>query len=277
MKKDNLGYKIGLAVIGLFVVGLAIFVIMQANSTKQDTQTDKAANNISNKLNTYVSTYERLPSSLDVTGVKSVPQAISYKILNNNKYKFCIMYKTTSSGFDASDAVFNTATGNSIDTTPDSYVPTSSLYIPPTHHKGAFCQVIKPNGLTQTFNYVPGTEAKSAALAAGDQTSSCGVNKYQVHYSGVIQSIATVDGSKLVPTADQKIIVKVKPNGNSPSGIQSITISPAGTAPESEFFNVSDSSCTGREATGMKAGDNISVFLKNAEPNMPNWIIDFSQ
>ncbi|HSW80056.1 MAG TPA: hypothetical protein VLG47_04745 [Candidatus Saccharimonadales bacterium] len=144
MKKNYLGYKIGLAVIGIFVVGVAIFVMMQAGNTKKDADTDKAANKIAEKLNNYISTNNKIPDSLGQVGAASVPTTVTYTKLSDSKYKFCVNYKTTSSGYDATEAVYNVATGNTLDTTPPDYNITSSLYIPSTHHKGANCQTIKP-------------------------------------------------------------------------------------------------------------------------------------
>ncbi len=54
MKTALLKYKIGLQIIFVFSVIMVRFVVVQASGTKQDTKTNNAANDIADKLNTYV-------------------------------------------------------------------------------------------------------------------------------------------------------------------------------------------------------------------------------
>ena len=147
MKKNLFWYEVGLAVIGVFVIGVAIFVIMQAGNTKQDAATDKKANSIADKLNSYVTDHQTIPQSLTEVGVTGVPSTITYQKLGASSYKFCVTYKNNSSGFDATSAVIDAVSGTSVDTSGDglsSSYDKYSLNVDTTHHKGINCQTIKP-------------------------------------------------------------------------------------------------------------------------------------
>ncbi|HSW80055.1 MAG TPA: hypothetical protein VLG47_04740 [Candidatus Saccharimonadales bacterium] len=171
MNKNLFWYKVGLAVIGIFVVGVAIFVMMQAGNTKKDADTDKAANKIADKLNSYIENNQTIPDTLRTAGVADVPATITYTKLGSSSYKFCVTYKANSSGFDATSAVLDATSGypagESSDSLNQSYTK-YSLYIDPTHHKGENCQTIKPI-IYQTnpsiCNYQYGSSTSSNAIA----------------------------------------------------------------------------------------------------------------
>ncbi len=146
MKTKLLKFKIGLAIIALFTIGLFVFVLTQANGASQDTKTNRAANHIADKLNNYFYTHYTVPASLSEVGVTKVPATIHYQKISANSYKFCITYKTTSSGFDATGAVTDLASGQPPTTSSSDFIDTASLIIPSTHHRGANCQTIKPLG-----------------------------------------------------------------------------------------------------------------------------------
>jgi hypothetical protein len=222
-----------------------------------------------------------------------VSALIKYTKLSNSRYKFCVTYKANSSGFDATSTAINLASGQASDTSTDNFTDTSELFIDPAHHKGVNCQTIKPVGLVDSKNpsfcaYAqmspcpPDSSTSSQipsqqATTSGNQASACGVNNFKTHYSGIVKSVATTDGSPIVPTADQSLTIIIQPNGSTPQGLQTITIPPPGDASISSIFNVANSRCTSIEASSLKAGDEVSVFLNNTEPNMPNAMIDFSQ
>src|ERR1700761_6201057 len=105
--KQLLKYKIGLLVIGLFTLGLVVFVLVQAGGTKQDAQTDKLANSMADQLNNYTDDNSVTPKTLQQAGITKTSPNISYTRESDTKYKFCATYKTTSSGFDPSAVVDN--------------------------------------------------------------------------------------------------------------------------------------------------------------------------
>jgi hypothetical protein len=147
--KQMIRYKIGLLVIGLFTLGLLIWLLVQAGPTRQDVRTDKLANDMADSLNNYTDSNFAIPATLAQAGIHKSSPYISYTKLSDSKYKFCVTYKTTSSDFDPSAAVDNVLTtgmegaailpGDTIDTSSDF---NSDLYIPTSHHKGVNCQTV---------------------------------------------------------------------------------------------------------------------------------------
>lgn len=150
--QNKLGkYKIGLAIIGVFALGIVVMVVVQAGTTKQDNDTYKQASKIATKLESYVSSHDRIPESLTQIGGPAAPSSVTYHKLSEAKYEFCVTYKADSSGFDATSLGTDLATtaltgipsgysGSSSSDTPES----SYLYLNSTHHKGKNCQTIKP-------------------------------------------------------------------------------------------------------------------------------------
>jgi type II secretory pathway pseudopilin PulG len=145
MMQDRLAkYKIGLAVIGLFTLVILIMVLAQAGAAKQDKETYDKANKVANKLNSYIDDKQRIPASLNVTGVKDIPDTITYKRISTTKYRFCVTYKADSSGFNATDIETQLIYGAYGGGDYDSYKPDDFLYIDSHHKKGENCQTIKP-------------------------------------------------------------------------------------------------------------------------------------
>lgn len=139
-------YAIGLAVIGLFTFVLLVMVLTMGSLAAKDAKTDKAAQSIADKLNSYVTEKNKIPDNLQDVGAQNVPDTITYKKLSEQSYKFCITYRTKSSGFDATEALSEVASaegagsGDSSDYsgTHDDYY----LIIPTSHKKGQTCQTI---------------------------------------------------------------------------------------------------------------------------------------
>lgn len=147
MRSKLTKYKIGLAVIGLFTIVLLIIVLMEAGPTKQDSNTYNQANNIANKLNTYVDSSGLVPDTLATAGAYNAPSTISYTELSDTSYRFCVDYKTTSDNFDPSAAetslITSSGHGSSKDQSLDqSYAADGFLFIDPDHHKGNNCQTV---------------------------------------------------------------------------------------------------------------------------------------
>lgn len=71
-------YKIGLAVIGVFVIVLVVMVVTQANGAKQDTNSFNEATKIANTLNDYIDSNGTVPQSLSDAGVVNIPSSVTY-------------------------------------------------------------------------------------------------------------------------------------------------------------------------------------------------------
>lgn len=143
--KTLLKYKIGLGVILLFTIGMMVYVLMQTSAVKQDTETTKTARSIANKLENYVNTQQSIPSNLSTVGVNNTPSTITYTKLSPTKYKFCVTYKASNSGFNASSAVQDVTTGYySNRLQGGSYASKSYINISDNHKKGENCQTIEP-------------------------------------------------------------------------------------------------------------------------------------
>jgi len=152
-QKSLLKYKIGFTILGIFTVVFLFMVISQAQATKDDSNTYNSASTISDTLNQYIIDSGVVPISLNSAGVHSVPSTISYQKLSDISFKFCVYYKTTSSGFDPSATVTNLLT-SSLSSNQTSPTDNTYLYVDPTHHKGNNCQKINPsylNSNTQTL------------------------------------------------------------------------------------------------------------------------------
>ena len=139
-------YKLGFGMVALFGIILVVIVVVQASATKSDNNTYQQASGIADKLNTYTESNNVIPDSLATAGVGDTPSSVNYHKLSNTSYQFCVTYKTTSSGFDASNVETQlltaeaTAVGSSSSTPADN----TYLYLDSTHHKGQNCQTISP-------------------------------------------------------------------------------------------------------------------------------------
>jgi len=142
-------YYVGLLILGVITLGLTVYVISLGIQSKQDVKTEKSAQEISNKINSYISKKQKIPSSLSEVGANDVPDTIKYTKLSEEKYKFCVTYKAAK-GYGSGDitsvltnAAMSRAYGGASAYEDTSYEP-SSLYPSYTHKKGENCQTIKP-------------------------------------------------------------------------------------------------------------------------------------
>ncbi len=176
-------YYIGLGVIGLITLGLVIYTIVLGSSGKQDANTEKRANEIASKLNSYISKNRKIPASLSEAGVNDAPSTITYtKNSDGTTYKFCVTYKSaTSYGSDPTELLWGGALqgasqeDNSYSSYSSDYQP-ATLYLSYYHKKGENCQTIKPyinnynyNSLN-TYNSIPSTYGKTPANTKVDTT-----------------------------------------------------------------------------------------------------------
>ena len=142
-------YYIGLLVLAAIVVGLLGYTLYQGGLAKQDKVVLDRATEIADKLNNYVSTENKIPASLSAADIDDVPEAISYKKLSDEKYKFCVTYKSASRGYGVGPTEVLTAAlmqqyaAGAYDYG-DSYEP-ATLYVDSYGYtKGENCQTIKP-------------------------------------------------------------------------------------------------------------------------------------
>ncbi len=153
-------YYIGLIVLAVLTLGLTVYVIGIGGKAKDDTKTEKSANEIATKLNDYISKNNRVPASLDAAGIKDVPSSITYSKKSDEKYEFCVTYKADK-GYGSADAsnlltgalmggMYGGAAGNFSDSSSTSSYEPSSLYLNYTHKKGKDCQTVKPYIQTYT-------------------------------------------------------------------------------------------------------------------------------
>lgn len=142
-------YAIGLAVTMLFVVGLSVWLVAQAGVVKADNEAYDAATKIADKLNDYIDSEQVIPESLSDASIHNAPDSVTYTKISEEKYKFCVEYKTNSSGMDTASLTTSVMTGLYGDMSSgnypddDKYEPTS-LYINYYHKKGQDCQTVKP-------------------------------------------------------------------------------------------------------------------------------------
>ncbi len=142
-------YAIGLAVTMLFVVGLSVWLVAQAGVVKADNKAYDTATKIADKLNGYIDSEQVIPESLSDASIHNAPDSVTYTKISEEKYKFCVEYKTNSSGMDTASLTTSVMTGLYGDMSSgnypddDKYEPTS-LYINYYHKKGQDCQTIKP-------------------------------------------------------------------------------------------------------------------------------------
>jgi type II secretory pathway pseudopilin PulG len=279
-------YKVGLLVIGLFTLVITIVALVGASAAKQDTQTEKNANTIATKLDSYITVNQKVPSSLAVAGIRENTSHISYTKLSDTNYKFCVTYKAASS---TSTNPIDDLTGQSIykklaASYSGTYNDSSYLYISPVHKKGENCQTVRPyldgssydsssssSSSLDTSDYQFDTQnttsdlsdPKTSAQEAASKEDVCYFTGYKTHYSGTVTKIngSQDDGSDFD--------IKVQPDSGGPSGEQTVTVKANDT---STFRN----GCGSMYGSSFSVGDAVAVFIQNKDSFMPDVIIDYS-
>jgi type II secretory pathway pseudopilin PulG len=260
-------YKAGLGVIGLFTLGIFIFAVVQGASAKQDTQTDKAAQSIAAKLNDYVDTNQRLPKTLAEAGVHGNTTHITYTKLSDEKYKFCVDYKTASEDYTSSveNVVgrglygdVSSPSGSSSSSSEDQY----SLYIGSSHKKGQNCQTVAP------YMYSASSDSSSTGTGSSSGSSfSCPGPGYPDSdvVSGTINTITKTDGSPL-GSADDKADMLIKLETDA-GGEKTFTI---------RGGNAFDYACTALPHNHLQEGDYATIYQQNTNPATPDAIVDYT-
>jgi hypothetical protein len=174
-------YVIGLSVLGAFVLVLLVLVLVKASASKADNLTYKAASQISNDLNDYVTKNNAIPDSLDKATKVSVPSTVTYTKKSDSKFEFCVTYKSSNIDVSATSAETSFLSG-SFSASTSSSKTSSYLYISSDHKAGKQCQTIEPyivnDGGTSIFNdgcsYDPngGSQAADNYFACEERLSS---------------------------------------------------------------------------------------------------------
>lgn len=162
MQSTLLRYKIGFGVLMVFVLGMGIFTILQANNSRKDAQTVKAARSIADKLNSYTSEHQTAPDSLQAAHITNVPSEITYKKLSNTSYSFCVTYKTKNESPSKNVPTLLMSPSLSASENYDSFYDydAASLYIDGDHAKGQKCQTVK---LSSYYNANDTSDSSSSA------------------------------------------------------------------------------------------------------------------
>jgi hypothetical protein len=266
MEKTLSKYKIGLLVLMLFAVALAVLVLIQAGSTKTDTNTNNSASNIADTLNNYVDSNNMIPATLAKAGVKNVPSTISYQKLSDNSYKFCVTYKGSSSGFDASGVASDLVTG-SLSSDFGSSSGSTELNIDSTYHKGVNCQTVQPSYITPITpqscigvgtlcqsNTTPTTTLCDFGPA---ETSGCSLRCSTSNSGTASPKLLDVDGTLTNVTGNgNTTVLTVKDSKN-------VTYTVSVTSSTSYY----DSSCNSFDPTNLQSGDEVRVAYPSAVNN----------
>jgi hypothetical protein len=169
-------YYVGFIVLVVITAGITIYTLIQGASSKQDIQTEKKAQEIATKLNSFIASKFELPASLEEAGIKDVPDTIKYTVKDDTSYKFCVTYKAASSygSGDITSLLWGSALRDlsQVDTSnydsPD--YASSSLYLSYYHKKGENCQTVKPYNL-----YIPSNNDYYSSYNSNTSTSTISV------------------------------------------------------------------------------------------------------
>lgn len=199
-------------------LGLTGFVVFQAASAKQDTETSRKAQNIATKLNSYVNT-KGVPETLSEANIKDVPSTITYSKTGGDKYEFCVTYKHASDGYSGggfSEILTggiqrNLQSEYPYDDYTSSYTP-SSLYLPYSHKAGKNCQTVKT--YSYNYDYNPSNSYNSSNL---DSICDSGLCDSSVRGSGSSSSANDTERQTDIKAIHGQIEAYYAQNGYYPS------------------------------------------------------------
>lgn len=140
-------YFVGIFALGLLSAVLAVYVLVQGASGKQDNQTLKAAKDAAEKINNYVTEQNKAPGSLEEAGVKNTPATIKYTKKSASEFEFCATYKKSNKlNIGSIDQILSgmTVSGQAENGSYYDDYGSSYLYIDDQYKAGENCQTIKP-------------------------------------------------------------------------------------------------------------------------------------
>lgn len=250
-------YYIGVVVLVVFAAGLVGYTIASGSDAKTDKKTTEKANAVAMKLDSQISMDGKIPENLDALGVKDIPPTVTYKKISDEKYKFCVTYKSAGSAFDAGlFSLFGGALyGGALSAGAESYEPSEgyldSYYLIYNHKKGENCQTVKPYG---TGGYY------------GKDVSGLGLSD---------DSVTDFGSSSSTPAPQYTPVCSSQSSGFTGYGIgiisavdgtgRSITVTEetAGKSTTVEFDEITkayDKSCAEIKIATLKAGDKIKFY-----------------
>jgi hypothetical protein len=167
-------YYIGILIIAAISLGLCGYAIANGVSGKQDKETAQKAQDVSTKLNAYVSDKGTIPASLDEVGVKDAPSTIRYTKKSDESYEFCVTYKQSGEdlGLGFTSILFGSFS-RGITSSTDDYSSPNYLYLPYSHKKGENCQTITPYtyGSSNPYFDSPGLQTNTLNLGSTGNTT----------------------------------------------------------------------------------------------------------
>lgn len=144
-------YYIGIIVLILIALGFLVYAITQSGGAKKDRATNAAVESIGSKLDSNISSKDRIPADLAEAGITKMPPSVTYTKLSESKYKICLYYYQANNGLDADWSSIITAGLGSTQSvqTDSSYFDT---FVEFSHKKGENCQTIRPVLFDSTFS-----------------------------------------------------------------------------------------------------------------------------
>jgi type II secretory pathway pseudopilin PulG len=138
-------YYLGLAVLMIVAIGAVIYTISQGTAAKSDAQTNKAVEQISNNLDGYITTSGKIPTSLAQAKITGIPPTVAYTKISDTKYKVCLDYKSSASGFDGGwTSLLGGFIGSGQSSTDNSNLQYFNNLVEFSHKKGENCQTVTP-------------------------------------------------------------------------------------------------------------------------------------
>jgi len=173
--------KLGFLVLGLITAGLTVYVVSLGVGARSDAKTERKANEIATKLNSYVQGKGTVPESLTAADIKDVPSTISYTKKTSDSYEFCVTYKNAKTFGGSLVSTLSTTAISRATGMPGSvssgglYTPSDgpTLYIGTTHTKGKNCQTVTnyyTNMPSIPDDYMPSPSGSSSSSAPSSST-----------------------------------------------------------------------------------------------------------
>lgn len=245
-------YYIGLIVLVVFAAGLVGYTIAAGNDAKSDKKTSEAVNKIAPALETYINKNYALPADLEELNVNNIPSTVTYKKISDEKYKFCVTYKSSANSFDGGlfslfgGALYRSAYSGSDYTASEEYLDTYKLIF--NHNKGANCLTVKPPAVGGYGYDETGTGGYDDSITDYDYSTSA--TKYKA-VCGTGETSFTSQGTGTIAAID--------PVGRTITLAQDETGKPA----QIEFDEITktyDKSCAEIKIGTLKVGDKVKYY-----------------
>lgn len=258
-------YYVGLAVLMLIVIGLFLFTVGQGAKSKADVKTNKALDDISEKLPDYISSNKKIPGSLEEADIKNVPSSISYTKQDSSTYKLCVEYREAANGHDygnnwgfwlwslfgggiptideveASDSPMHKEEDST------SYLDTYTLMY--YHKEGETCRTIKP--YINNYDYGYNTPSPSTY-------GSCSSTSNSLYDIKVVATVDKIEDSNGVGTIYFKTDGQIITDNN-----KGAALSEASSITSKKYDNISYICKDGEKASAssIKSGQKVTLYM----------------